>query len=190
MQEIKLRFDEKQITVFANEYNYPRAEEDVAALREDVQIHGYLTKGQLRTVAEWKAPRSAGHVQKNEAKYVEEITAFAFAAINERARIETLTILDGVGWPTASVLLHLYHKDKYPILDFRALWSCSLDVPKQYRFDSWWDYVKFCRAVAERNGVSMRVLDRALWQYSKQAESQAPVGQGQNSKRPPNKFGG
>ena len=29
----------------------------------------------------------------------------------ERLRIEILTLLDGVGWPTASVILHFYHKE-------------------------------------------------------------------------------
>ena len=164
---MELRFDERQINRWANKYKYSRAEEDVTALRADVQIHGYLTKGQLRTVAKWKAPRSAGHVEKNNDEYIKEVTACAFAASDERSRIEMLTVLDGVSWPTASVLLHLFHKDRYPILDFRALWSCSLDVPKQYSYSFWGRYVEFCRAVAERNGVSMRVLDRALWQYSK-----------------------
>ena len=173
---MKLRFAEKQITFFANKYNYSRAEEDVTALREDVQIHGYLTKGQLRMVAQWKAPRRAGHVEKNSDEYVKEITGLAFAATDERSRIEMLTILDGVAWPTASVLLHLFHKDKYPILDFRALWSYRLDVPKQYSYSFWWPYVEFCREVAERNSVSMRVLDRALWQYSN--EKQAPLARG------------
>ncbi|MBI4851367.1 MAG: hypothetical protein HY819_06015 [Acidobacteria bacterium] len=37
----------------------------------------------------------------------------------------------------------------------------------QYSFSFWWDYVLFCREIAERNSISMRVLDRALWQYSK-----------------------
>ncbi len=119
-------------------------------------------------IAKWKAPRSAGHVKKNTYKYVKEITSFAFKARDERSRIETLTILDGVSWPTASVILHLFHKEKYPILDFRALWSASISVPPQYRFSFWWPYVEFCRGIAKRNNVDMRILDRAMWQYSKE----------------------
>ncbi len=118
-------------------------------------------------IAKWKAPRSAGHVDKNKDKYVKEITAFAFKARDERSRIETLTILDGVSWPTASVILHLFHKEKYPILDFRALWSASTSVPPQYRFSLWWPYVTFCRDISKRNNVDMRTLDQAMWQYSK-----------------------
>ena len=118
-------------------------------------------------VAKWKTPRSAGHVENNTNEYVEDVTSFAFSTQNERSRIEALTILDGVAWPTASVLLHLFHEDQYPILDFRALWSASVEVPKQYSYLFWQPYVLFCREIAKRNAVSMRVLDRAMWQYSK-----------------------
>lgn len=34
-------------------------------------------------------------------------TRVALSTPSERLRIEVLTLLDGVGWPTASVLLHL-----------------------------------------------------------------------------------
>jgi hypothetical protein len=36
-----------------------------------------------------------------------------------------------------------------------------------YRFDAWWEYTKYCRVLAEASAFSMRELDRALWQYSK-----------------------
>ena len=81
-----------------------------------------------------------------------------------------LTCLTGVSWPTASVILHFFHPDPYPIMDFRALWSVSLKVPAQYTFEFWWEYVKFCRGIASRSRVDMRTLDRALWQYSKERQ--------------------
>ena len=163
-----LRFDESQIKNIAGRYKCPREEYELIQLRHEIQHKGYLNKEQLQLVAKWKAPRSAGHVEKNTNDYIGEVTSFAFSTENERARIEALTILDGVSWPTASVLLHLFHKEPYPILDFRALWSVSLVIPKQYKYPLWKSYVKFCREMAKRNGVSMRILDRALWQYSKE----------------------
>jgi hypothetical protein len=39
---------------------------------------------------------------------------------------------------------------------------------KQYDFDSWWLYVEACRKMAHLNNFTMRELDRALWQYSKE----------------------
>ena len=169
---MKLRFDESQIENIANGYEYFREENHLIELRKQIQSKGHLNKEQLQLVARWKSPRSAGHVKKNSNEYVEEVTLFAFSAKDERSRIESLTILDGVSWPTASVLLHLFHKEPYPILDFRALWSAGLEVPKQYNFSFWKLYVAFCRDIADKNRVSMRILDRALWQYSK--ENQKP----------------
>jgi hypothetical protein len=165
---IKLRFKDSQISELAERYEYPRAETQLLELRDTVSQVGFLTKDQLRLVGKWKAPRSAGHIEKNADDYVQEVTFIAFNAITERARIETLTILDGVSWPTASVILHLYHTNRYPILDFRALWSAGMNVPKRYNFSFWWPYVEFCRNAARRNNVDMRTLDRAMWQYSKE----------------------
>ena len=80
-------------------------------------------------------------------------------------------MLDGVGWPTASVLLHFGHAEPYPILDYRALWSCGVPrPPSQYSFGLWWPYTRFCREITRRYGISMRTLDRALWQYSKERQ--------------------
>ena len=37
--------------------------------------------------------------------------------------------LSGVRWPTASVLLHFGHRDRYPILDYRALEALGVPSP-------------------------------------------------------------
>jgi hypothetical protein len=75
-------------------------------------------------------------------------------------------LLTGVKWPTASVFLHFALPDCYPILDFRALWSLKTEVPAQYSFRFWSSYADFCRKLLAQAGVSMRVLDQALWKYS------------------------
>ena len=59
-------------------------------------------------------------------------------------------------------------KSRYPILDFRALWSVGVKAPLKYSFDFWWRYTVFFRRLATRAGVRMRTLDKALWQYSKE----------------------
>lgn len=164
----QLRFDDSQIRTIAHRYKYSQLEYKLKELRDEIQRKGRINKEELRIVAKWKSPRSAGHVEKNTNTYIEEVTAFAFSTKDERARIEVLTVLDGVSWPTASVLLHWFHREPYPILDFRSLWSLNLEVPNEYKYLFWEPYVKFCLKVAKKNGVSMRELDRALWQYSKE----------------------
>jgi hypothetical protein len=163
---MKLQFHESKIAEWAGKYNYQQEDTTLRGLVPEVRKAGSLTLDQLRLVAHWKSPRSAGRVETNDAEYVRTITSFALQTKCERARIEVLTLLDGVGWPTASVILHFFHCDQYPILDFRALESVGVEVPSQYTFGFWWQYVEFCRRLADRTGHDMRTLDRALWAYS------------------------
>ncbi|MDB4285528.1 DUF2459 domain-containing protein [bacterium] len=170
MLKAKLQFKEKDIHAIAARYQYQAGEKKLASLKPFVRQRGFITKDELHEIAYWKAPRIAVHVEKNSKKYVSEVTRFALSTPEERARIEVLTCLNSVSWPTASVMLHFFHVDPYPILDFRALESIGVEVPSQYTFDFWWQYVKFCRAVARKNRVRMRTLDKALWQFSKEKQ--------------------
>jgi len=172
---MQLRFSEPEIARWAGEYSYSRNESDLLLLREAVQQQGHLTKDQLALLAQWKSPRSAGRVASNSEQYVQEITGFALHTQDERARIESLTLLDGVLWPTASVVLHLFHRDRYPILDYRAVWSVQATKPQYYTFPFWWQYVEFCRRVADRTRTDVRTLDRALWQFSKANQPKGAV---------------
>jgi hypothetical protein len=172
---MQLRFPETEISAIAARYTYPREESELIDLRSTVQRQGHLTLAQLRRLAKWKSPRNAGRIDRNTEAYVKEISGFALSAVNERSRIESLTLLDGVLWPTASVILHLFHRENYPILDFRALWSVRTNVPAIYSFEFWTSYVKFTRRIAARVPASMRELDRALWQYSKENQPRASV---------------
>lgn len=138
-----------------------------------IRALGYLSKVDFLALARWKSPRSQPRCAQNPEDYIRAVTQVALSTRNERLRIEALMLLEGVGWPTASVLLHFGHAEPYPILDVRALWSLGVRVaPDKYDFDLWWRYTECCRRLAARLNVTMRTLDRALWQYSK--ERQAP----------------
>lgn len=129
---------------------------------------GYLTLDQFLLLAKWKTPRSQSRCRKNSESYVQHVTGTAFAAEDPRFKIEVLRLLDGVEWPTASVLLHFCDSEPWPILDYRALWSLSHAVePHQHGFPLWEQYVAFTRTLADEHGMTMRQIDRALWAYSK-----------------------
>jgi hypothetical protein len=70
--------------------------------------------------------------------------------------------------PTASTLLYFAFPDDYPILDVRALQSLGVKSRSGYSVTFWLNYLDACRALARRAGVSLRTLDKALWQYSKE----------------------
>ena len=85
----------------------------------------------------------------------------------EQERIEALLSLRGVGFPTASVLLHFADPAAYPILDVRALEALGV-TRSSYTIPFWLEYLATCRALAAAHGVSLRTLDKALWQHSKE----------------------
>ena len=165
-------FPLSEVPQIAERYSY-KLETSVLALVQGVRRQGYLTKDQLSTLCLWKSERSAGHVRKNAASFVEEVTRFALSATDERARIEPLTLLDGVEYPTASCILHWFHTEPYPIVDFRAIWSLQLSQPSSYSFDFWKSYYEGWRELRlQAQGccapvvVTPRMFDQALWQYS------------------------
>ncbi len=171
--KLKLRFDDSKIQYWADRYVPQQTDSmNTEDLFKDkwkplIQQRCYIDKEQLRKIAQWKSRRSSHHIEKNDDSYIREITTFSFTTNNERAKIEVLMCLNGVGWPSASTILHFFHNAPYPLLDFRALWSIGIESYK-YSFSFWEKYVDFCRNIANENEVSMRTLDRALWQYSRE----------------------
>lgn len=73
-----------------------------------------------------------------------------------------------VRWPTASVLLHFGHRDRYPILDYRALEALGVTETVNYTVPFWRSYVAACRKIDDQTGFGMRIIDRAMWQWSKE----------------------
>ncbi len=169
----KLKFDISEIEKYASKYSYAQSEAGIIENSPNIRNRGYLTKTELQIIGNWKTPRSKPKIAANLEEFIREVTSIAFSTNNEKLRIEVLNLLEGVSWPTASVLLHFYHQDKYPILDFRALYSLSCEHIKSqhYNFEFWNAYSEFTRDLAKQVNVDMRTLDQALWQYSREFQN-------------------
>ena len=169
---MNLRFPESEISYWANRYTERQRErnrtreQELIDLKPEVQSRGYLTIEELHKIARWKSPRRAALTLENTDTYIQEITENAFTVTDDWTKLLTLTQLQGIGQPTASAILHLYDKGYYPILDIHALWSAGRQWRRRVSYPFWPDYIQFCRDIANRNGISMRDLDRALWKYS------------------------
>ena len=172
----QLRFPLAEVKHWAARYAYAD-DAEVEAIGRAARQRGYYTRSEFLTVARWKTPRSQSRCARNESATVRSRTRQALTTYDERLRIEALTQLHGVDKATASVLLHLAHRDPYPIIDFRALWSLGIEEPPaSYSFAFWSAYVTACRELAAAAHVRMRTLDRALWQYSKEHQPARPSG--------------
>ena len=171
----RLRFPLSEVMYWAARYAYAD-DAEVEAIGERARKRGSYTRDEFMTAMRWKTRGRNEHLcAQNSAADVEEATRRALSTSDERERIEALIGLHGVDYPTASVLLHLAHRDPYPIIDFRALWSLGVEEPPAaYSFAYWLAYTQACRSLAKDAGVRMRMFDRALWQYSK--ERRPPTG--------------
>jgi predicted RNase H-like nuclease len=172
--DFRLRFPLSEVLYWASRYAYAD-DAEVEAIGDRARERGWFTRDEFLSVARWKTPRSRKQCEKNDEAHIRAATELALSTPDERGRIDALIGLHGVDYPTASVLLHLAHRDPYPIIDYRALWSLGVESPPAtYSFTFWWAYTQACRSLATDAGVRMRTFDRALWQFSK--ERQPPKG--------------
>jgi hypothetical protein len=167
----KLSINREKVLTLAQKYltESTRVKEDMLiGWRNRIQQRGYLTLEEFRKVCLWKTQRTKSRVEENPEGLVNEVTKIALSAMEEKVRIESLQMLKGVSFPTASCFLHLYHEDIYPILDFRALNSLGIKERKSYYdFDFWIAYTKYIRDKCKELKVDSRTMDRALWEKSR-----------------------
>jgi hypothetical protein len=168
----ELKFPISEVGSLAGRYRYLTDKSIFDEAIPIVRQVGYLTKKQMQAVARWKPPRAAPKIENNSDSLIVEATRIALSSPHEEIRVRALTLIHGVGFPMASVVLHWFHPDRYPILDFRALWSLGVEELPTYTFPFWWAYTQACRRLADEAGVNMRVLDQALWQYSKENQAE------------------
>lgn len=168
----ELQFPAEEIEALAR--RFPDSDDSaLLAVGAAARARGHYSRTELTAVCAWKTPRSRPKVAGNSEPAVSEATARAFAATDEEARIGALLELEGVGVPTASTLLYFAFPDDYPILDVRALESLGVKSRSTYPVSFWLAYLDACRALARASRVSLRTLDKALWQRSKELSAGA-----------------
>jgi len=170
----QLQFASSQISRLATDYRYgtpvqARLERRIIEkIAPAAKARGCFTRDEFILMCRWKTRgRSAPLVESNPSADIEEATRIALSATTEVVRIGVLRALSGIDWPSASVFLHFGHVEPYPILDFRTLEALGIARDSvHYTFGLWSEYVAYCRRLATQAGVSMRELDRAMWQWS------------------------
>jgi len=172
MTRWRLRCPPEALAEYAKRFSYA-GDRDIAELGARARKAGHLDREAFLKLCAWKTQRSRSRCAKNDATFVEAVTRASFASHDERFKIEVLTLLDGVSWPTASVILHFCDRKPYPIVDFRALWSLGVSEPARYTFAFWNEYCGVVHALVRRTGLSIRDVDRGLWQYSKERQRPA-----------------
>jgi hypothetical protein len=173
LPKFKLQFPAREIEATASRAGYedsPRLMDAGAAAR----ARGHYTREEFIEVCAAKTPRSKPKVASNTEAAVSHATGRAFATDDEADRMHALLELAGVGVPTASTLLYCAFPSDYPILDVRALESLGVKSRSTYPVSFWLEYLHACREISQRNGVTIRTLDKALWQHSKERSARRP----------------
>ena len=170
MWTFALQFPIERVPEYAARFHSEDDDEGLAIGRT-ARERGHYTLDEFRKVCRWKTPRSAPLVAQNSAGSVRALTRIGLSdTSSERERITALRSLRGVGWPTASVLLHLAYPDRYPILDKRVVHALGVRAPSAYSFRFWEAFLIAWRELANQAGVDGRTFDQALWQWSKEQD--------------------
>ena len=164
--EFNLQYDPAEITALAEEYmkhsaQYDKEMED-AGKRIAAGDHGRST---LEIVCRWKSDRRIALLSTNTDLEIERALKRALSADDIKDAVHSLIALHGVGVKMASAILTAINPERYTVLDFRALEAVGLDNNDD--IDFYVLYVGACRRLAQNHGVTMRVFDRANWQWSK-----------------------
>ena len=126
-------------------------------------------------IVTWKSNRTKTKIKKgldDAGKTVQELMTEVAQAKTSRDKVEVLLPVWGIGLAMASAILTVCYPETFTVLDYRAwdvLEGASLPgLPDHYPAtpDEYLDYCAVCRQLAERVGMRLRDLDRALWAMS------------------------
>ncbi|HML10349.1 MAG TPA: hypothetical protein VK432_05770 [Stellaceae bacterium] len=130
--------------------------------------NGEFTKSNLKVIYEWKNGDSRFYKSKlepmfdsNSPQEIESVLKTVNTADTSVAAINALSRLKGIKIPTASAILAHLYPERFTVTDIRALNALGVrDIEVAFYLL----YNQFCLDLAKNYGVSVRDLDRALWQ--------------------------
>jgi hypothetical protein len=148
---------------------YPETEEFAREL-SSARKRGYLKKKEMEEICKWKSPRAIWLIRKNTPLGIRTATRQAFAARNEKLKIELLTGLKGVSIPMASAILTFINPKRYGVIDIRV-WQLLYkmkSVEKKasgvgFNFENWYQFHKIIRHYAKIYNVKARDIERTLF---------------------------
>jgi hypothetical protein len=148
---------------------YLLKEDDGAALGAGLRIRGGdFSRDNLTIIFDWKTGgRGRSRLDRNTTDEITDALALAVSAKTERAAVAVLMGLNGVQTPVASAVLTAIDPARYTVIDFRALESLGIKN-KTITVDFYLEYLDYCRQLADKFRITLRDMDRALWQWSKE----------------------
>jgi hypothetical protein len=159
--------DASWIDFWAGRYPVKADDEVLNGVGLRVRARGHYDRQDFMTVGTWKSARVKPRMASNSDEMIRDITATALGApLAIQHRI--LTLLEGVQVPMASSLLMVWRPDQHTVIDVRAVKSLVVNGlmpdPSPNVYPPYMEYLAICKAISERCGRSLRLLDRALYE--------------------------
>lgn len=165
-------------------------EEDpkLGSISQAFQQRGHILREELLQIGRWKAGgRIDNHLKKNSQTLVERCSKVAFQSPADEAKVNALTELKGVRVPVASTILTMADPTRYAVLDYRAFRALGAAIPQLLNPQNYHQYIEFMdgfqdygtdpsaysfylnqvRNIAQREGITPREVDMALWAFDK-----------------------
>ena len=160
----ELQFPSSDILSYSKRYKF---QGDLAARETGQRIYaGDCSRANLLTIFEWKTKgRGRSRPNANSDEDIAEALKLACLATTARAAISVLCGLEGVNIPVASAILTAVKTNIYTIIDFRATEALG-QRSNSPSMDFYLQYLAACKDLSVKNNISLRELDRALWQWS------------------------
>jgi hypothetical protein len=159
---------------------YPDTAPLIASLSH-VRERGYFTRSEFLSMCKWKEPRERRRQDwaANTEDEVRMLSARAFGASDEARRILHLCRLRGVGIPVASAFLTLVDPERYGVIDIRVWQFLAFYQEVDYDPDGsalqvlhWLDYLDKIRLSADELKVSVRTIERTLFQHHRDIQTE------------------
>jgi hypothetical protein len=161
-----LQFAAEDIRSRAARYDF---NEDKDAFEAGARVSGGdFSRANLEAIFEWKTKgRGRSRLTKNNDGEIADALKLAIEAKTPRAAVAVLTGLSGVDVPVASAILATAKPNVHTIIDWRTLHALDVYASK-VTIKLYLSYLRHCKEIAAKNEVTLRELDRAMWQWSKE----------------------
>jgi hypothetical protein len=152
------------------------ADSDQACLAAGTRIrNGDFSKKNLRVIYRWKMKswkhldQEKKYFDKNADETVANVLRAAIDVIDKQKHTELafdqLQLLKGIGPSVASAILMAVFPERFTVIDVMAFRALGVRDKLRRDVPLYLCYLAFCRKQANRLGISLRDMDRALWQW-------------------------
>jgi hypothetical protein len=151
---------------------YPKGWDDEALAAGEKIIKGDYSRSNLEVIVDWKSDRRKKLIADNSDSEIADALHIATGHAREpRSAFAVLMGLRGVAVPMASAILTATDQEKYTLVDWRAVEALGVPDADYYNLNFYLaHYFPECKRLASQGKVSLRMLDRALWVWSKSRE--------------------